>query len=71
VWYLKRLVSHWKSQHMVYHSPDWLVGAFVDADERGKSARSILLTLHDDGEGTAGGGVLRFREQHMRKSKCV
>lgn len=54
---------------MVYHSPDWLVGAFVDADERGKSARSILLTLPDAGEGTLGGGGegLRLRRQHMRE----
>jgi len=55
---------------MVYHSPDWLVGAFVDADERGKSARSILLTLPDAGEGTLGGEAceaLHLRRQHMRK----
>ena len=55
---------------MVCHSPDWLVGAFVDAEERGKSARSILLTLPDVGEGTpgGGGGSLRLRrQQHMRK----
>ena len=47
------------------------MGAFVDADERGKSARSILLALHDVGEGTPGGEGLRFREQHMRKCKWV
>lgn len=56
---------------MVYHSPDWLVGAFVDADERGKSARNILLTLHDVGGGAPGGEVLRLREQHMRRCKWV
>jgi hypothetical protein len=53
----------------VYHSPDWFVGAFIDVDERDKSARSILLTLPDSGEGTLAGEAPHLRRQHMRKCR--
>ena len=47
---------------MAFHSPESLVGAFVDVDEPGLSARSILVSLHDAGEGTPGREVVNVRE---------
>ena len=55
---------------MVYPSPDSLVGAFVDVDEPGLSARIILVSLDVAGEGTPDREVVHVRE-HIRKCPCV
>lgn len=55
---------------MVYPSPDSLVGAFVDVDEPGLSARRILVSLRVTGEGTPDREVVHLLE-HIGKCECV
>jgi len=55
---------------VVYPSPDSLVGAFVDVDEPGLSARRILVSLRVAGEGTPDREVVHVRE-HIGKCLCV
>jgi hypothetical protein len=70
VWNLTCLVSHRGLQHVVYDSPDSLVGTFVDVDEPGLSARTILVSLHTAGEGTSGCDLIQVR-RHIEKYMWV